>query len=179
MKRLLVVLMLSGCGYDSDCADGCDKEQPPERGEVGATGAAGKDGADGQGCELSAGEEDAVLTCGGVSFTIKSGRQGIQGLPGEVGPSGPIGPAGPSGAPGQDGADSVTEIIDPCGKQRSDSFDEVLIRLANGKLLAVYYAPGKTAMVVVGPGFYSTTDGTGCSFAVDANGLVTWNEGDL
>lgn len=88
---------------------------------------------------------------------------------------------GERGADGTDGADAAptqftpVAIIDPCGKQ--SNYDEVLVRLANGQILASFSenSNGKnTRFVLLGAGNYATTDGTNCTFSVDASGNVTF-----
>lgn len=69
----------------------------------------------------------------------------------------------------------VVEIIDVCGTAPG-AYNEVLLRLANGQVLASFSANGSawfTRLVVLSNGNYSTTDGTGCNFNVN-NGVVSW-----
>lgn len=78
---------------------------------------------------------------------------------------------------GQDGTDapavlSVSEIIDPCGKQAS--FDEVLLRLSDGSLLVHFSNGSNQFLSLIGPGSYVTTDGTSCHFTVNADGSVSY-----
>ena len=78
-------------------------------------------------------------------------------------------------------ADS-TEMIDPCGSETS--YDEILIRLPNGELVAFFTSraykdngnPNDDVdfLTVIGAGSYQTTDGTSCSFTVDSQGNVSW-----
>lgn len=64
-------------------------------------------------------------------------------------------------------------MIDPCGDQTA--FDEVLLRLANGQLVAHFANGSLQFLSVIGPGNYVTTDGTSCYFSVDSN-LQIFNE---
>jgi len=101
---------------------------------------------------------------------------------GKEGPRGPtgfgyIGPKGDKGDPGETGpagAAAVLEVIDPCG-DAAGIVDEVILRLANGQLLASFSqnASGlNTRFAVITAGSYVTTDGSNCAFTVDANGNV-------
>lgn len=119
----------------------------------------------------------------------------VQGLPGEAGPAGQDGksctvatvangalitcPDGTAsvvlnGSNGQDApptAYSVTAVIDPCGPQAA--FDEVLLKLANGQIMAHFASGAQQFLALIGPGSYSTTDGTHCYFTITAEGEVT------
>lgn len=89
---------------------------------------------------------------------------------------GPKGDTGAAGADGRDGADgqdaelppyAIVELIDVCGAQ--GPHDEVLLRFANGQLLASFSdnTSGKnTRFSLLGPGSYITSDGTNCNFTV-------------
>ncbi len=88
--------------------------------------------------------------------------------------------AGPQGEPGQDGEQgipgqaAVLEVIDPCG-DAPGIYDEVILRLANGQLLASFSenANGKnTRFSILTPGSYVTTDGSNCGFTVTAEGDI-------
>lgn len=87
---------------------------------------------------------------------------------------GKIGAPGLDGKNGEDGLDAdltyqVVEIIDPCGPQRNDGFDEVILKLGNGQYLASFSdnANGKnTRFSLLPSGNYQTTDGTGCNFTI-------------
>lgn len=121
----------------------------------------------------------------------RNGRNGIDGAPGVgcnvelVGPS----PATPNGGSivrcentatlirnGTDGRDAepsafnIASIVDPCGKQTA--YDEVLLVLQNGTVLAHYSDGAKQFLTQLTPGAYITTDGTACRFTLNANGLV-------
>lgn len=67
---------------------------------------------------------------------------------------------------------TVTEVIDPCGKQAT--FDEVLLRMSNGDLLAHFANGNNQFLTTIGAGSYSTTDGTNCYFTVNNDKSVTW-----
>lgn len=61
----------------------------------------------------------------------------------------------------------VTELIDPCGP--SAGFDEVLIRLSSGELIAYFENGGKRFLTVLSPGNYQTTDSQACVFTLDSS----------
>jgi hypothetical protein len=117
----------------------------------GAVGASGNDGAQGS-----------------------QGEQGIQGEQGEQGETGLQGEAGQNGVNGLPGLNAdttyqVTEIIDPCGQQHPNGYDEVILKLGNGKYLASFSdnANGlNTRFGVLPAGTYRTTDGTNCTFTL-------------
>jgi len=181
-----MVLALAGCGEDTkhivQCIAGCpgDAELLPVVGPPGADGEPGDTGATGeQGIE---------------------GVVGITGATGSIGATGPSGPASESGsdctvvqatdgatiicedgtiAPinnGTDGESGVIGVIDPCGAQATNGFDEILLRLHSGELFANYYdaARKRSGLVLIHPGSYITTDGTGCEFTVTQDLEVMW-----
>ncbi len=85
-----------------------------------------------------------------------------------------------NGLAGQDGSDAPpspftpTEVVDPCG-DTANVFDEVLLRLADGTLLASFSddANGRnTRFARLVAGTYQTTDGSGCVFTVGADGSI-------
>lgn len=89
---------------------------------------------------------------------------------------------GQDGQDGEDGEDAVlpgftpVAVVDPCG-DAPGVYDEVLLRLANGSILASFSqnASGlNTRFSLIPAGTYGTTDGTGCVFTVHSNGSVTW-----
>lgn len=194
-----VVLLLSTCGQLGKDADlsykcmmqgaHCNEPTPsPIRGERGETGSQGTAGTQGR-------QGDR-----GVQGPI--GSSGAPGSPGPSGQPGNSGVSGGSctveqlvngaiiscqdgtqvvvldGVDGEDGMDApptpytVVGLVDPCGPQ--GTFDEVLLRLANGELLAHYSSGNKEFLTQVGPGNYSTTDGTNCHFTVHNDLTVTW-----
>lgn len=67
--------------------------------------------------------------------------------------------------------DAVIETIDPCGPSGND---EVIMRLADGKLLMVMVQDRKSYMTELSPGKYMTTDAQRCKFTVEADLTVTW-----
>lgn len=114
-----------------------------------------------------------------IALTFVGCGRGPEGRPGKdafgyIGPQGPAGQNGQDGAQGPAGAAAVLEVIDPCG-DAPDVVDEVILRLANGQLLASFSqnASGlNTRFAVITQGSYVTTDGSNCAFSVDANGNV-------
>lgn len=127
-------------------------------------GAKGQDGQDGESCSIQRVSNGAVITCGDDTVAIFDGMDGVDGRDGVDGED------GQDAAPG---AYSITELIDPCGKEAN--FDEILLRTANGQLMALYFDTKKKAfLTVITPGNYVTTDGTDCYFSVDSELEVTW-----
>jgi hypothetical protein len=92
------------------------------------------------------------------------------------GATGPTGPTGADGAPAPVQPYSVTAVLDPCG-DAPGRIDEVLLQLASGALLASFsddVGGTNTRFALLGPGSYSTTDGSLCAFTVSPTGVVTW-----
>lgn len=121
---------------------------PGPRGEVGAPGQ------DGKTCSVSQLENGALLSCpDGSSIAILNGAPGADGQP----------------APAS--AFTIVGTVDPCGPQ--GRFDEVLLKLANGQVLAHFASGNKQFLTIVPPGNYTVTDGTGCKFTITNEGEVT------
>jgi hypothetical protein len=98
---------------------------------------------------------------------------GKDGAPGKDGVS-IVGPQGPAGAQGPAGQAAVLEIIDPCG-DAPGIHDEVILRLANGQLLASFSqnASGlNTRFSILTQGNYITSDGSNCHFSVTSDNQV-------
>lgn len=146
----------------TDGRDGIDGRVGP-RGEVGPVGQTGEQGNVGTSCSAEQVSNGAIITCGDSIVLISNGVNGLDGS---------------DGADGMDGADApptpytVTELIDPCGDQ--SGFDEVLLRLANGQLIAHFAQGSKQFLSSIGPGTYQTTDGHACIFVVHPDMSVTY-----
>lgn len=117
----------------------------------GKDGLNGRDGADGSSCSVTQTLSGSIIDCeDGTSAVLLNGQNGL------------------------DGAHAVLEIIDPCNKQ--GAFDEVLLRLSNGALLA-YFTQGSfntSFLTLLTPGQYQTTDGTNCHFTVNSDLSVSF-----
>lgn len=159
-KLLMTALLLSGCGDELT-----NTEYISVPGPQGPAGDRGEAGADGSPCDViavspsvEAPNGGALITCGDSSVLLLNGSPGAQG---EQGPSSPY---------------SIAEIIDPCGNA-SGIYDEVILKLQNGKILASFSdnANGKnTRLSEITQGNYMTTDGSNCHFSVDSLGNVSW-----
>lgn len=135
------------------CMHQVDYNRPGIVGPKGETGAPGQDGRDGQSCTVTQVANGALISCPDGSRTaILNGAPGADGQP----------------APAT--AYTVTELIDPCGPQ--GAYDEVLLKLANGQILAHFASGAKQFLTIVPPGNYTVTDGTGCKFTVTPTGEV-------
>ena len=141
----------SSCAVRADglvsCGDGSSYQIPAPK-----VGPAGADGADGQSCSIADVDNGAIITCGEEHVVIVDGADGADAPP---------------------TAYSVTELIDPCGDSPG-KYDEVLLRLANGTLLAHYADGAKQFLAVIGPGTYVTTDYQSCVFTVSPANSVSW-----
>ena len=63
---------------------------------------------------------------------------------------------------------SVAELIDPCGPH-TDS-DEILLKLADGSIIAYFQQGNNRHLAVLEPGNYQTTDAQKCNFTITASG---------
>jgi hypothetical protein len=176
LAGLFVIAGLSGCApTETEVVQG----PPGLPGDAGPRGPAGRDG---NGCHVTQIQPGtlllfggAIVQCGDVSVLISNGRPGFNGANGQDGTDGVDGTDGTDGQDGDDGApgvDAITEIINPCGVQ--SPYDEVLLRLGNGQLLAHYSDGNKQFLTILGAGNYVTTDSFSCHFNVSSEGVVTW-----
>lgn len=141
----------------------------------------GKDGKDGKSCALAPVSNGVKITCGNTSQTVLNGTNGTNGQPGAVGPQGEVGPVGPQGPQGEPGENALANAIGiagyifPCGSEFDN--DEVLLRLTDGNILAVYDGgPHEDRLVLVAPGNYITTDrnkNKTCHFTVTQDLQIT------
>lgn len=70
---------------------------------------------------------------------------------------------------GLEATDTAVELLDPCGN--GPGFDEVLVRMKSGKVVAYFESGSNRFLSVLTPNQqYRTTDGTNCNFRVDAQG---------
>lgn len=101
----------------------------------------GKDGSPGANCSVQQITNGAIITCPDSTAVVS--------------------PAGSQY--------NVQEIVDPCGD--GPGFDEVILRLANGQLLAHFSSGGLQFLSLIPDGNYVTTDQQACQFTV-SNGIV-------
>lgn len=125
-------------------------------GQDGQDGQDGEAGQAGESCSVARAENGAIISCGTETVVV---YDGIDGQDGEN---------------GIDGNDAVVEIIDPCG-DNPGKFDEVLLRLPSGELLAYFEDGDKRFLSLIGAGNYRTTDKQACNFSVDSDLNVSWN----
>lgn len=120
----------------------------------GIVGPKGDSGSDGKSCTVTQVANGALISCpDGTSTAILNGTPGADGQP----------------APAT--AYTVTELVDPCGPQ--GAYDEVLLKLANGQILAHFASGAKQFLTIVPPGNYTSTDSTNCFFTITPTGEVT------
>jgi len=118
----------------------------------GPSGQNGTNGTDGKSCNVTQLENGALIQCETSSAVIYNGTDGKDGQT----PSVPIG---------------ISSYIKPCGEEFDN--DEILLRLTDGKILALYDGGNYLSrLVLLAPGSYITTDRTGthrCTFTVNAD----------
>ena len=165
---LVFALIAAGCSHKSNSnvnaqtagpsctvtqtADGATIECPDGTTAVINNGQSGLNGNDGSSCSVYSVDQGAVIQCtDGTTALVKNGEDG-QDAPSSI--------------------YSIVDVIDPCGTQTR--FDEVILRFADGELLAHYSDGDKQHFSFVGPGQYVTTDGTNCHFQVTEDGDVVW-----
>ena len=103
------------------------------------------------------------------------GEQGIQGEQGEQGEKGDKGAKGNKGAKGDAGQDGQFGSVITLCPNVSGQFKEVLFSIG-GKLYAVLKSGNNVALIEVGNGNWTTTDGRTCNFTVN-NGIITAQTG--
>lgn len=155
LKALIIALAVMATA----CAPQVDYNRPGIVGPKGDPGIIGQPGERGSSCTVTQAIGGARVSCeDGTEVVVFNGNDGATGA---------------TGAAGQDApptAFTVTEIIDPCGHQTA--FDEVLLRLANGQLIAHFASGANQFLTLIGPGSYITTDSSHCYFSVNAYGEV-------
>lgn len=133
------------------------------QGEVGQIGLPGEDA---DSCTVVSVSYGAEVTCPGqATVLIHNGAVGATGATGAAGVAGSNAPPTPY---------TITELVDPCGHMTDH--DEVLLRTSNNKLIVLYadnIHGDYPRLSILGPGNYTTSDGTGCGFTVDANLNIT------
>jgi hypothetical protein len=70
---------------------------------------------------------------------------------------------------------TIVELINPCG-DAPNVYDELLLRLANGMILASFSnstSGAYTRFSLLPAGNYMTTDGDNCLFSVTSTGAIT------
>lgn len=200
LSIILTAGLLQGCGDARflDCIDGCSNYHDGKDGRDGAPGTPGNNGSDGHNAVIKVNSipnatvlPSSVCPAGGYEY-VSATDLNDNGLP-EVtetnynvsvvcnGVKGDTGQDGQDGADGHDGADApptpytMVGMIDPCGKQGSNSApDEVFILLANGQLIASFSANSNGNMtrfssLIPSPNSSfngGTTDTTGCGITI-------------
>lgn len=142
-------------------------------GQDGSDGSDGEDGQDGSSCSAIQMSNGVLVSCSnGTQGFVANGQDGQDGEDGEDGEDGQDGTNGTNGTNGQNGSDGVIEVINPCGVQ--GQFEELLFRLSDGKVYALYFGSGNAFLTWLSPGSYVTTDGKNCHFSVNSSNQVTW-----
>lgn len=203
--------LVTNCSVTKDAVSGDVTIECPDGstatlrdGTDGANGVDGVDGQDGTSCSVAQQVGGAMITCGTQQVFIRDGVDGTDGsacsVTQDVNGSGALitcsdgsqafisngtdGQDGVDGQDGQNGLNTVVEVIDPCGAQMTQGFDEVLLKLADNTIIAMIEIQLNgngngngnkvTYLTKIKPGNYITSDGTGCHFSVTANGTVSW-----
>lgn len=146
-----------------------------EVGSQGPQGSQGSAGASGSSCSIEQYTNGALITCtDGTIAAIYNGAvgaQGSQGSQGETGSQGSVGTTGAQGSSAPAGAFQIVEVIDPCGTQ--PGFNEVLLKTADGKIIAHYADGAKQFLSILTPNNYRTTDFTPCYFTVNPDMTIS------
>ena len=148
-------------------------------GAVGPQGLAGQNGVDGQDGTDGINGQDGINGTDGEDGTNGQSAYEIAVAHGFTGTVtdylnslvGATGAQGQQGLPGINANTTyqITSVIDPCGLQHPQGFDEVILKLGNGQYLASFSdnANGKNTRFGILPnGNYTTTDETGCHFSL-------------
>jgi hypothetical protein len=143
MLKLAILLLLTSCGSQIDKEYKCIIEGNKCSPST-KQGEPGKDGQD------------------GVSVKGDTGASGTNGTNGSDGTN------GVNGIDGVDGSDAILEVIDPCGP--GSSYDEVILRLNDGRLVALY----KKSLIILTPGNYKTSDAQKCKYTVESDLTINW-----
>lgn len=146
------------------------------------SGAFISNGQNGSSCQVEQTSNGARLVCSdGTIAYVNNGKDGSNGQDGmsckvtEVKDVGALVECGEgeertsamiyNGQNGRNGISQVIEYIDPCGD--NGRFDEIILKMADGTLIAHYAGGGNTQfLTIIGPGNYQTTDGYKCNFSV-------------
>lgn len=124
---------------------------PGSTGAAGPTGSQGPKGDKGDSCSVQSISNGAIINCtDGTTVIIYNGEDGSDAPPTPY---------------------TVVGLVDPCGHQ--SSYDEVLLRMHDGTLMAHYASGSQQFLTIVGPGNYVTTDGTHCYFTVASDLSIT------
>ena len=141
--------------------------------DIGAPGPTGSPGRDGYNSVVMLSPDAPSCAQGGVTIisALDTNRSGEV----ELGEDQQIRMATVCNGAAAQGAFASVEIMDPCGDHPT-KFDEVLLRLGDGKVLVTFsdtVGGDNTRLALLqGPGSYQTTDGTNCAFSLDANGRL-------
>lgn len=68
---------------------------------------------------------------------------------------------------------TVEEYIDPCGDSHNH-YDEVILKMSDGTLLALFQQGQKSFLALLTEGSYQTTDHQGCNFEVSSTNEISW-----
>lgn len=164
-------------------------------GALSCRGPVGKEGLPGPSCTTYEVSTGAVIICGETVSHVYNGRPGENGTAATCstqqlsngseticsdgshsvvvnGSAGVKGDTGASGSNGTNGHDSpitpysITDVLLPCGA--GGGYDEVLLRLGDGQLLAHFTEGSREFLSILKPGNYVTASIPACYFSIDA-----------
>lgn len=175
----LFAFALTGCGKENDrtvlLTGPSIQGQSGERGDDGLSGSNGVDGYSSLVDLLRSNSLDAAVCASQAGVIVSTGldlnRDGVL-QNSEV----TAGSVVCDGAVGADGNNGILSIVTLC-PHISRPFPEVVIQLADGRLLASFsanQAGNNTRFVILPVGTYGTTDGAACSFTVGADGSISY-----
>lgn len=116
-------------------------------------------------CDSSKTGDLVTVFCYKYNLTFQFNAQ--DGVDGEKGDT------GEKGLNGTKGEDAILEVIDPCGPS-DDGFDEVILKLNTGDLMAYFESGDRRFLTLLTPGNYITTDTQRCAFTITEDLVVIY-----
>lgn len=179
MNKLIILLSVFGLLYG--CGNNVRTEFKTIKGERGEAGKDGSSGSNGLNSLIK-----LTRLSGTVDFELCDSESGVLVQAGtDLNSNGELelneitagqiicdGEDGNDGEPASEGDYNIVGIVDLCGD--GPGFDEVLLRLSNGMLLAHFSSGSLQFLSSIGPGSYVTTDGQACYFTVTSDLEVVW-----
>jgi len=139
-------------------------------GTNGTNGTNGRDGQDGVNSLLRFSRLEYITECGNAGIVVVSGKDlnknGMLEAP-EIEQSSYL-----CDGTSEAVESTIVRFIDPCGAHTG--FDEVILQMSSGELVAYFEDGGKRFLTILDPGVYQTTDAQKCIFKVTNEMEVVW-----